>query len=170
MQTKKIKVFLIVLFIFVNFSLFANDKVGEVTGKKIPRFISIKSSEANLRIGPNKDYPIKLKYIRKNIPLMVIDEFEFYGDQWRKVLDHDDNEGWIHRSLLSNNRYGIVKNKTFISVFLVPNRRLIGKIGYGNIVKIIKCEDNWCKIKIDNYTGWIKNTDFWGVFDNENFD
>ena len=50
-----------------------------------------------------------------------------------------------------------------------PNAKIIGKIGGGNVVKIKLCEDEWCKIRIDKYTGWLKKNYIWGVLENENF-
>ena len=160
------KVFIIIIFFFTS-NLLANDKLGDNSGKPLPRFISIKSSEANLRIGPSKDYPIILKYTYKNLPLMVIDEF----DKWRKVVDWEKNEGWIHLSLLSNKRFGIIKKKkdNYANVYAKPDNNLVGKLGSGNIVKINKCINVWCKIKLDKHRGWIKKTNIWGTFEDEVF-
>ena len=59
-------------------------------------FLSLKYSEANLRVGPSKNYPIKLKYIFPTMPLEVKDEFQ----KWRKVVDFEKNEvkKWYSRS------------------------------------------------------------------------
>ena len=99
---------------------------------------------------------------------MVVDEI----DQWRKIVDWNSNEGWIHLSLLSNKRFGIINKKKnkYADVFSKPNGRLKGQIGSGNIVKLNKCVDKWCKIKIDKYSGWIKKIKIWGVFEDEDFD
>lgn len=163
---KLIEFIILIIFFFTSNSL-ANNKFGDFSGKPLPRFISIKSSESNLRVGPNKDYPIILKYTYKNLPLMVIEEF----DKWRKVIDWENNVGWIHLSLLSNKRFGIIKEKKdkYADVYAKPNNHLIGKIGSGNIVKINKCIDIWCEIKVDKYGGWIKKTNIWGAFRDEDF-
>jgi len=164
---------LILIFILKSWSVIAENKIDEVTNESLLRYVSIKSSEANLRKGPSKDYPILIKYTKKNIPLLVIDEIDLYGDHWRKVIDYENNEGWIWRNLLSNKRYGIIKkNKKalYANIFLKPNKKIIGEIGHRNIVKLNKCKNNWCNIKIDKHKGWIKKDDIWGVFDNEVFD
>jgi len=158
---------LIILIIFFSNNAMAED-VGESTGKPIPRFISLKNSPANLRIGPNTDYPKILEYEYKNIPLKVVDEF----DQWRKVIDWMNNEGWIHLSLLSSKRFGIIinQNNEYIDVYNKPGKRIKGKIGTLNIVELKKCIDKWCKIKIETHTGWIEKNNIWGVFKDEDFD
>jgi SH3-like domain-containing protein len=32
----------------------------------------------------------------------------------------------------------------------------------GRLCLIIKCKNNWCKIKVNKFTGWIKKEDLWG--------
>ena len=163
------KIIIIFLFSLIySLSLIANNNIGSDSRNPIPRFVSIKSSEANLRVGPDTDYPIILKYILPHIPLKVEDEF----DKWRKIVDSENNKGWIHVSLLSNNRYGIIKEKLngYVNMLKKPNGNAIGSIGSGNIVKLKKCEDNWCLIIYENHEGWLKNNYIWGLFNNENFD
>ena len=98
---------------------------------------------------------------------MVIDEF----DKWRKVVDWENNVGWIHLSLLSNKRFGIIKKKTdkYANVYAKPDHHLIGQVGSGNIVKINKCINIWCEIKVEKYKGWTKKTNIWGAFKDEDF-
>ena len=167
MQINKIVIIFLFLLIY-NSSLIAKNKIGSDSGNPIPRFVSIKSSEANLRVGPDTDYPIILKYIMQNIPLKVEDEF----DKWRKIIDSKNNIGWVHVSLLSNKRYGIIEEKFdgYVNMLKKPNGSVVGSIGSGNIVKLKKCEDNWCLIMYEKYEGWIKNNHIWGLLNNENFD
>ena len=81
------------LFIFIGlfykFS-YANN-IGSQTGLDLPRFISLKSNESNIRVGPSKNYPITLRYIIKDYPLKVIEEY----NDWRKIIDFQNNTGWI---------------------------------------------------------------------------
>ena len=55
-------------------------------------------------MGPSINYPIKLKYINENYPLKIVSEHE----DWRKVQDVKKNFGWIHKSLITGKRTGIV--------------------------------------------------------------
>ena len=162
---KKNILIIIVLFIFVNFSVKAEKGIKDLF---TPYFLSLKYSEANLRIGPSKNYPIKLQYVFPTMPLKVNDKFQ----KWRKVVDWENNEGWIHVRLLSKNRYGIIKQNenNNVKVFNKPDGKLIGGIGRGNVVEIKKCREKWCKIKIENYNGWLKSVNIWGILENENFD
>ena len=160
------KLFLVILIIF--FYKICNADVGKETGLDIPRYISLKFNDSNIRVGPSKNYPIILKFIQKNYPLMVVEEYE----EWRKVKDFKNNTGWIHKSLISGIRTGIIlPNDTYkkIDVFNSIFGNKIGSIGIGNIVTIKRCKTNWCLISLDNTQGWVSKKHLWGVYQKENY-
>ena len=147
------------------FSQVSNAEIGKETGLEIPRYVSLKSNDANIRVGPSKNYPIEIKFIKKNYPLKVLEEYE----DWRKVEDFKKNIGWIHKSLISGKRTGIVlsnDNKT-IKLLNTLNGNVIGEIGKGNIVFLEKCKIDWCLVSSKNYKGWIDKKYIWGVKQNE---
>jgi len=156
-------IFAFICIFFFN-TLFAQ-QIGESTGFKIPRYVSLKSGEVNLRIGSSQNFPILLQYKTKNLPIEILDEY----DVWRKISDINGNQGWIHETLLKGDRYAIInsskKNKS--AVFKHPNGKKIGEIGQNNIVKIKVCLDNWCHINFLQYKGWINKNEIWGVYKNE---
>ena len=143
------------------------ESIGQSTGFKLPRFVSVKSDESNLRIGASIDYPIILTYKIKNFPIEIIDEYEI----WRKVVDVDGNQGWMHKSLLQGNRYGIIKiaHNQLAQIYNKPEGIVIGKIGNRNIVKINKCFSSWCYISFNKYKGWINKLNIWGAYNKEKF-
>ena len=47
------------------FSQVSNADIGKETGLEIPRYISLKSNDSNIRVGPGMNYPIEIKYIIK---------------------------------------------------------------------------------------------------------
>jgi SH3-like domain-containing protein len=85
----------------------AEGKAISDSGLPIPRFISISKKNANLRIGPGTRYPVDWIYRRRGVPVLVTAEFE----HWRKVVDADGAEGWLHKSLLSGRRTAVVTNE-----------------------------------------------------------
>ena len=92
---KNISMQIITVFILIIIlSQTGNANIGKETGLEIPRYVSLKSNDANIRVGPSINYPIEIKYIIKNYPLKVLDEYE----EWRKVEDFKKNVGWIHKS------------------------------------------------------------------------
>ena len=160
---------LIFIIIFYNFNLYGGN-IGSVTGFELPRFVSLKSNDINLRIGSSTNYPVILNYNKKNLPIQIIDEYK----NWRKISDINDNVGWIHKNLLKGERYGITQTndltKNKVSIFSKPNGNLIGEIGESNIVRINVCLVNWCNISIKKYKGWILKEEIWGIYKDENFD
>ena len=159
---KNISMQIIITFIsIIIFSQICYAEIGKVTGLEIPRYISLKSDDANIRVGPNKNYPITIKYIKKNYPLKVLEEYE----DWRKVVDFQKNFGWIHKSLISGTRTGIIlsKDNTNIELLNTLDGNIIGEIGKGNIVYLEKCKINWCLVSAGNFRGWINKKYIWGV-------
>ena len=157
----------LVLFICIIYSLQSNSsQIGTETGLKIPRYVSIKSNEVNVRVGPSKNYPISIKYVTKNVPIEIIEEHK----DWRKILDYYENTGWIKKNLLQGDRYAIIKNKNNENyIYINPIGFKIGEIKHNNIVKILKCRQNWCYISYEKYRGWMKKGNLWGVYKNELF-
>ena len=157
--------FFLRIILIISLYKIAYAEIGKETGLDIPRYISLKSNDVNIRIGPSKNYPIVIKYIKKNFPLKVIDEYE----EWRKVEDFKNNTGWVHKSLISGNRTGIIssKNNKIVNVLNTINGNLIGSIGNGNIVQIKKCKIDWCFVAFQNYKGWINKKYIWGIGQDE---
>ncbi len=147
------------------FSQVCNADIGKETGLEIPRYVSLKSNDANIRVGPSKNYPIEIKFIKKNYPLKVLEEYE----DWRKVEDFLKNFGWIHKSLISGTRTGIVlsNDNKAIKLLNTLNGNVIGEIGKGNIVFLEKCKIDWCLVSFGNYRGWVDKKNIWGIKEKE---
>ena len=142
---------LIILFIFLNF--LTNSISAENT-----YFLSLKNKKVNVRYGPGFDYPIKYIYKKKFLPVKVIDKKE----NFRRIIDHKKNSGWIHYSQLK-------KGKSFISLeegilFRKPTKysKPIVKISKGKLLRAKKCKNNWCKIETKKYSGWMEIKNIWG--------
>ena len=159
-----VKLFIICL-ILINTSFTSAETLGNETGLKIPRFVSLKPDNSNLRVGPGEKYPIKLRYIVADTPVEIIDEFK----DWRKINDYEGNKGWMHKSLIKGKRFAIVNTlyQEGLQVYNKPKGNNIGKIGKRNILEVKTCLMNWCKIKHKKNTGWVNKLNLWGIYDNE---
>tara|TARA_A100000164_G_C21795085_1_gene717769 strand:+ start:430 stop:873 length:444 start_codon:yes stop_codon:yes gene_type:complete len=123
-------------------------------------FLTLRYDRVNLRQGPSKEYPVKIFYKKKFLPVLIQDK----SDNFRKIRDHENNTGWIHISQLSKKKAAIVikeklimfKNPTVYSQPVVILRK-------GRLTKIIKCKNVWCKVTTNNYKGWIKKESLWGL-------
>jgi SH3-like domain-containing protein len=122
-------------------------------------FLTLRYDSVNLRQGPSKNYPIKIFYIKKHLPVLIQDT----SNNWRKIRDQENNTGWIHRSQLSKKKAAITiddqvimfKNPTIFSKPLVVLEK-------GRLCLISKCKDEWCSVKVEKYSGWIRKKSFWG--------
>ena len=121
-------------------------------------FLMLKNDKVNVRYGPSFDYPIKFIYKKKFLPVKIIDKKE----NFRRIIDHKNNNGWIHISQLKKINSLIVLTDKIIfkkaSKFSYP----IAKVKKGRLLLIKKCNNDWCLVKAENYQGWIQNTDIWG--------
>ena len=121
-------------------------------------FLSLKKNKVNVRYGPSFESPIKYVYKKINLPIKQIDKKE----NWRRIIDFKNNSGWIHSSQLKKvNSLIPLEDKI---LFKNPSNfsKPIAKIKKGRVLVLIKCENNWCKIKTDKFKGWIKTQNIWG--------
>ena len=116
-------------------------------------FLTLRYDKVNLRQGPSREYPIKILYKKKFLPVLIQDK----SDNFRKVRDHENNSGWIHISQLSKKKAAIVIDEKLI-MFKNPTiySKPIAILKKGRLAQIIKCKETWCKAKSDNYKGWLK--------------
>ena len=146
------KIIIILLIFFFNLSnVFAKDEY----------FRTLRNEMVNLSQGPSFDYPIKIFYKKKFLPVLIQDK----SDNFRKIRDHENNTGWIHISQLSKKKAAIVIEKDLI-MFKNPTiySNPIVILKEGRLVKINKCKETWCKVSSDDFKGWVKNENLWGLF------
>ena len=122
-------------------------------------FLSLKNNKVNLRQGPSFEYPIKLIYKKKYLPVIIIDK----SGPWRKIKDFENNTGWIHMVLLSKKKSAInIKNNSVLYKKPTIYSKPIVKLKNGRLVLIKKCKVKWCKITSGGFEGWITKSSLWG--------
>ena len=122
------------------------------------KFFSLKKDRVNVRYGPSFESPIKYVYKRINLPIKQIDKKE----NWRRIIDFKNNSGWIHWSQLKKiNSIIPLEDKI---LFKKPSNfsKPLAMIKKGRILILQKCDGSWCKVKSENFKGWIKNKNIWG--------
>lgn len=142
---------------------------GQQSQLPLPRFVSFRAEEVNLRAGPETHYPIEWIYRKKYLPIEVIAEFY----HWRKIKDYEGSTGWVHKSLLSGLRTGITINR--IQTLLAKpqeDSKIIAYIEPEVIVQLKKCQGQWCYIETmkDPISGWLNKDGLFGVYPNEIID
>jgi|TARA_B100001059_G_C17751767_1_gene537575 SH3-like domain-containing protein len=132
----------------------------EIVFSKGEYFLTLRNEKVNLRQGPAFDYPIKLFYKKKFLPVLVQDS----SGNFRKIRDHENNAGWIHISQLSKKKAAILINDKaimFSSSTIYSNP--IAVLKKGRLVKIKKCKDKWCKVLTGEFKGWVRRENLWGL-------
>ena len=143
-------VLLFFLFLFSFQNVHSNDEY----------FRTLRNDKVNLRQGPSFDYPIKIFYKKKFLPVLIQDRSE----NFRKIRDHENNTGWIHISQLSKKKAALIVDDSSIlfngsTVYSNP----VAILKKGRLVKINKCKNDWCKIKTGEFKGWVKKESLWGL-------
>lgn len=130
------------------------------SGLPVPRFVSLKYDEANVRVGPGKRYPIHYVYKRVHLPVKIVEEFA----HWRKIADYEGSSGWVHKGAIDGTRTAIILDKTqnlyadtdaASKTVLRAQPRVIGYLK--------RCEPDWCQLEIQGRKGWIRKADIWGA-------
>ncbi|NRB02002.1 MAG: aspartyl-trna synthetase [Rhodobacteraceae bacterium] len=133
---------------------------GPVTNLPLPRFVSMKAAEGNVRRGPSLTHRIDWVYKRRNMPLRITAE---HG-HWRRVEDLDGMGGWIHYSLLSGSRYVVVQ-QDHLQIRTRPETQaqVTAELKSGVIARLGQCNDEWCRLNAGGYKGWAPKSRMWGV-------
>ena len=144
------KLILILIFFFSYGNVFSNEEY----------FLTLRNERVNLRQGPSFDYPVKIFYKKKYLPVLIQDK----SDNFRKIRDHENNSGWIHFSQLSKKKAAIVIDDEIVlfngsTIYSKP----IAIIKKGRLLRIKKCKVDWCKINTSKFEGWVKKDSLWGL-------
>ena len=124
-------------------------------------FLTLRNDKVNLRQGPSFEHPVKIFYKKKYLPVLIQD----ISGNFRKIRDHENNSGWIHISQLSKKKAAIIIDESKLvykkaTIFSEP----LVKLEKGRLCLILKCENEWCKIRTGGYKGWVKKESLWGKF------
>ena len=149
LKEKKLFKFILIFFLFIFPNSFSDEGY----------YLTLRNDKVNLRQGPSLKYPVKLVYKKKFLPILVQDK----SDNFRKILDHENNSGWIHISQLSKKRAAInFLDKSIVfkkpSLFSKP----LVMLEKGRLCLFKKCKNNWCKVETGNYLGWIEKQNLKG--------
>lgn len=135
------------------------------SGLPIPRFVSFRFEEVNVRTGPGTRYPIRWVYHRKGLPMEITEEF----GHWRKLKDQQGDEGWVHKSQLSGARSLIVTEDAILKRYPETDAPPMVRAKAGVVGQALECSDTWCRVQIDSYKAWLEKSKLWGVYVDETF-
>jgi SH3-like domain-containing protein len=140
---------------------------GRSTGLPIPRFVNLKKSVANMRVGPGEDYAVRWVYQRLHLPVEIIGEHGL----WRQVRDRAGDEGWIHTSMVAGRRYAVIVGGQ-ATLFKRPGNKAYKVVAFadpGLVVRLLSCSPGWCRIEVKGHKGWVERDFLWGLYRAELF-
>ena len=130
----------------------------------VPRFVSLRVDEVNLRAGPGERYPIEWVLIKKGLPVEIVDEF----DVWRKIRAPEGSEGWVHQRMVTGTRTVVIEGGTR-TLHADPDAAApaVARAEAGVIARLLECHGPWCRIEARGIKGWVQRKEVWGVFPDE---
>lgn len=164
-----------ILVLLVIAGIFAAGVARAADKLPLPRFATTRSTPINVRVGPGTRYDIAWVYVKAGTPVEIVQEF----DTWRKIRDVDGSEGWVHQNLLSGKRAGIaVPWQQEGQVPLLSRRgdtdNVRAWLTPGFRVEISACDGAWCEVEANSpagsYSGYLQQSELWGVYEGEAFD
>ncbi len=152
------RLLLVIALLFAVAPATAQDKVP-------PYWASIASGEAMIRTGPGRNYPGTWLYKRRDLPVKVLKIYQ----SWRLIEDPDGTRGWMLVTLLSDRRTAIVKPGQPRSIR--EKRDSASRVAYlaepGVVGRIETCDGTMCSFAVGRRTGWIGQSDIYGVGESE---
>jgi SH3-like domain-containing protein len=139
---------------------------GTVTGRPVPRFVSLRPNDTPMRNGPGKDHRMVWIYKRAGLPVEITAEF----DTWRRVRDVEGAEGWIIHSRLSGDRTIMVRpqSRELAPVYRRPDgARVVARLEPGVIARVKACDGAWCAVEGEGFEGHMRQETLWGVYPGE---
>lgn len=140
------------------------------SGLPLPRFVSIKASKVNIRVGPTLEHDIAWTFVKAGVPVEVTQEF----DIWYRVRDSEGQEGWVQKTMLSGTRTALVA--PWEAGAKVPMKdKAAGSVTMAMLepqalVTVASCDGSWCRVSVDGYRGFVEQSKLWGVYPNEKLD
>ncbi len=137
------------------------------SGLPVPRYVSLKSGDVNVRVGPGKRYPIQWVYSRPQLPVQIIEEFA----HWRKIKDYEGATGWVHKGMVDGKRTALIMDKPQ-NLYAKPDvtSQPVMRADALVIGLIKECQPDWCRLEIESRKAWIRKADIWGVDREEVFE
>ena len=139
--------FLILIFLFFPFHSLSEEI-----------FLSLKKNKVYVRYGPSLQSPIKYVYKKINFPIKQIDKKE----NFRRIIDFKNNSGWIHLSQLKKVNSIIPLESKILFSKASHFSKPLAKIMKGRVLILKKCKGDWCKVKTEEYRGWVTMENTWG--------
>jgi SH3-like domain-containing protein len=130
----------------------------------VPRFVTLRSDQVNLRTGPGEQYPIDWVFTRKSMPVEIVAEFK----NWRKIRDVDGTEGWVHERMVIGRRAVLVRGQVrTLREKPAGDAEIVARAEPGVVASLMECQAAWCRVEAGGVRGWLRRDEIWGVYPDE---
>jgi len=121
--------------------------------------LSVAPERANVRSGPGGEYDIVWEAARY-YPVEVLDR----EGNWLRISDYENEEGWIHRTLLSGVPTVVVTSqKANVREGPGTERDILWVLDKEYSLKLLEAEGDWLKVSDGGeVSGWIHTSVVWG--------
>lgn len=139
-------------------------RAENAVANKLPRFVSLRSDDINLRVGPGQTYPIEWVLTKKDMPVEIVQEFQ----NWRRIRLWREQSGWVLDRMVTGERHVIVAGAVR-TLYRRPDSQseVVARAEPGVVAKLIACQGDWCQIQAGGYRGWLERGSVWGVLPDE---
>ena len=157
-----LKRYIIFLYICI-FVFLSNIALTEENIKNTQEFKTIKSDNANMRVGPGKRFEILWNFKKPGLPIKIHKKFE----QWYQIETPDGSIGWMRNNLISYKEKTIIFIKN-AKIYKDKNMesRVIANVDKNSILRVYYCKNEWCKVESKKYKiiGFAKRNSIWGAY------
>jgi SH3-like domain-containing protein len=122
-------------------------------------FVSVKGDNVNVRTGAGTNYEVSMELF-KGYPLKVLST----QGEWLKIVDFENDQGWIHQSLVTDGNTVIVNGNKNVNMRAEPstNSTVIATVDRGVVMTKLETQGKWLKLKHSTgLIGWIYKPLLW---------
>jgi len=132
------------------------------SGLPVPRYVSLKFDKVNARSGPGDDHRLLWVYHVRGLPVQVVAETA----EWRRICDPEGQLVWVHKRTTDGRRTVINMSSAPAALRGRPkdSSRVAAYLNVRAVASLVRCdEDQWCKVRADDVSGWVKAGELWGA-------
>lgn len=131
------------------------------SGLPVPRYVSLKFDKVNARAGPGDDHRLLWVYRVRGLPVQVVAETA----EWRRICDPEGHLVWVHKRTTDGRRMTMNMHGDPAPLRRRPKleSRLVAYLSPRALATLVRCEDEWCRVRAGEVTGWVPQGELWGT-------
>lgn len=122
-------------------------------------YVSVKGDNVNVRTGAGTNYEVSMELFA-GYPLKVVST----QGEWLKITDFENDQGWIHTSLVTEGNTVIVNGNKNVNMRADAdtNSSIIATVDRGVVMTKLETKGKWAKLKHSSgLIGWIYQPLLW---------